>query len=70
MSGYRSRRAGTANDMRFGLRVPLIGLAVVLFVIAVFTEERSSDLIALGLAALALGLIVDELGIGRGSGRR
>ena len=70
MSGYRSRRAGTANDMRFGLRVPLIGLAVVLFVIAVFTEERSSDLIALGLAALALGLIVDELGIGRGLGRR
>jgi hypothetical protein len=70
VSGYRSRCAGTAKDVRFGLRVPLIGLAVVLFVIAVFTEERSSDLIALGLAALALGLIVDELGIGRGVGRR
>jgi hypothetical protein len=43
----------------------LIGLAAVLFILAVFIDDNYADLLALGLAALAVGLIVDELGIGR-----
>jgi hypothetical protein len=49
-----------------GPRILLIGLAAVLFILAVFIDDNYADLLALGLAALAVGLIVDELGIGRG----
>jgi hypothetical protein len=49
-----------------GPRTLLIGLAAVLFILAVFVDDNYADLLALGLAALAVGLIVDELGIGRG----
>lgn len=57
--------------MNFGPRILAIGLAAVLFVLAVFMEDNYSDLLALGLAALAVGLIIDELGVGRfGPGRR
>jgi hypothetical protein len=51
--------------MSLSPRILLIGLAAVLFVLAVFIEENYSDLLALGLAALAVGLVIDELGIGR-----
>ena len=56
--------------MSLGPRILFIGLAAVLFVLAVFVEENYSDLLALGLAALAVGLIIDELGIGRLGPRR
>lgn len=52
--------------MSIGPRILLIGLAAVLFILAVFIDDNYADLLALGLAALAVGLIVDELGIGRG----
>jgi hypothetical protein len=52
--------------MNIGPRILLIGLAAVLFVLAVFIDDNYADLLALGLAALAVGLIVDELGVGRG----
>jgi hypothetical protein len=57
--------------MNIGPRILLIGLAAVLFVLAVFMDDNYFDLLALGLAALAVGLIVDELGFGRiGAARR
>jgi hypothetical protein len=52
--------------MNIGLRVILIGVAALLFVLAVFLEDNFQDLLALGLAALAIGLIIDEVGIGVG----
>jgi hypothetical protein len=51
--------------MNLGPRILFIGVAAVLFILAVFIEENYADLLALGLAALAVGLIIDELGIGR-----
>jgi H+/gluconate symporter-like permease len=56
--------------MSLGPRILFIGVAAVLFVLAVLIEENYADLLALGLAALAVGLIVDELGIGRFAARR
>jgi hypothetical protein len=56
--------------MSLGPRILFIGAAAVLFVLAVFMEENYADLLALGLAALAVGLIVDELGIARFGSRR
>jgi hypothetical protein len=51
--------------MSLGPRILFIAAAAVLFILAVFMDENYFDLVALGLAALAVGLIVDELGIGR-----
>jgi hypothetical protein len=51
--------------MSLGPRILFIAAAAVLFLLAVFMEENYADLLALGLAALAVGLIIDELGIGR-----
>jgi hypothetical protein len=56
--------------MSLGPRILFIGLAAVLFVLAVFIDENYADLIALGLAALAVGLIIDEVGIARFGSRR
>ena len=46
-----------------GLRGILLALAIVLFVFAVFAEERYPDLIARGLASTAAALLVDDLGL-------
>jgi hypothetical protein len=51
--------------MSLGPRILFIGAAAVLFVLAVFMDDNYFDLLALGLAALAVGLIIDELGVGR-----
>ena len=51
--------------MRFTARTILLALAVVLFIVALFTEENWPDLVALGLAAFAAGFVVEDLGIGR-----
>ena len=48
--------------MNFGLRTILLLAAVVLFVIAVFTDENWADLVALGLAAFAGAFLSDALG--------
>jgi hypothetical protein len=50
--------------MNIGIRTILLGLALVLFVIAVFTDENYADLLALGLAAFAAAWLVEELGVG------
>ena len=45
-----------------GLRGLLLALAVVLFVIAVFSDTSYPDLLAWGLAATAAALLFEELG--------
>ena len=51
--------------MRFGLRAILLIVAIVMFVLAVILDENAFDLMALGLAALAGSLLVDDLGLDR-----
>ena len=53
-----------------GLRGVLLVVAVILFVIAVFSDLHQGDLIAWGLAATAAGLLVEELGINTRFGTR
>jgi hypothetical protein len=48
--------------MNLGLRTILLIVAVVLFVICVFSTEHYSDLLALGLAAFAGAFLSDALG--------
>jgi hypothetical protein len=53
-----------------GLRGLLLLLAIVLFVIAAFSDIHQGDLIAWGLAVAAAGLVVDDLGINTRLGTR
>ena len=48
--------------MNFGLRTILLAAAVVLFLIALFSDKNWTDLIALGLLAFAGAFLVAELG--------
>jgi hypothetical protein len=48
--------------MNLGLRTILLLVAVVLFVIAVFTDTNWPEFIALGLAAFAAAFASDALG--------
>ena len=48
--------------MNLGFRTILLLAAVVLFVIAVFTDDNYFDLLALGLAAFAGAFLSDALG--------
>lgn len=48
--------------MNFGLRTILLLVAVVLFVLAVFSDENFADFLALGLAAFAGAFLSDALG--------
>ena len=48
--------------MNLGLRTILLLVAVVLFVIAVFSDTRWTDLVGLGLAAFAGAFLSDALG--------
>jgi hypothetical protein len=56
--------------MNIGLRTLLLVVAVVLFVIATFSNTHELDLMAWGLAVLAAAFVVDELGIGPRTNRR
>jgi hypothetical protein len=49
--------------MNFGLRTILLAAAVVLFLIALFSTENYSDLLALGLLAFAGAFLVEGLGL-------
>ena len=48
--------------MNLGLRTILLLVAVVFFVIAVFSDTRWPDMIAIGLAAFAGAFLSDALG--------
>jgi hypothetical protein len=50
--------------MNLGLRGILLAVAIVLFVIAAFSDLHQGDLIAWGLAVTAAALLVEELGLG------
>jgi hypothetical protein len=50
--------------MNFGVRTILLLAAVVLFVIALFSDENYADLLALGLAAFAGAFLAEGLGWG------
>jgi len=50
--------------MNLGLRTILLAAAVVLFLIAVFSDENYADLLALGLLAFAGAFLVEGLGWG------
>jgi hypothetical protein len=56
--------------MNIGLRTLLLVVAIVLFVIATFSNTHELDLMAWGLAVLAAAFVVDELGIGPRTNRR
>lgn len=53
-----------------GLRGLLLVLAIVLFVIGVFSDIHQGDLICWGLAATAGALLVEELGLNTRFGTR
>jgi hypothetical protein len=55
--------------VRFGLREILLAVAVVLFLLAIFLDESSVDLVTAGLAAFAAGVLVTGLDTSR-FGRR
>jgi peptidoglycan/LPS O-acetylase OafA/YrhL len=61
------RRTVTVN---FGLRTLLLLGAVIVFVLAVFSEENAGDLIAWGLAAVALSFLLGDMGWDRRYGAR
>ena len=48
--------------MNIGLRVILLAAAVLCFLIALFTDENWTDLIAIGLALTAGAFLADSLG--------
>ncbi len=51
--------------MRFGLREILLAVAVVLFLLSVFVEESSGELLAFGLAAFAAGVLLTGVDVSR-----
>jgi hypothetical protein len=51
--------------MRLDLRGVLLGVAILLFLLAVVLDENQFDLLSLGLAALAGALLVGDLGLDR-----
>ena len=50
------------DGMNFGLGAILLLVAVVLFVLAAFTDDNYQDLLALGLAAFAGSFLAGSLG--------
>jgi hypothetical protein len=56
--------------MNIGLRGLLFLLATILFVVAALNDDNFTDLVAVGLAVMAGGFLVEETGFGRMIGRR
>jgi hypothetical protein len=48
--------------VNFGVRTLLLLLATLVFVLAVFVEDDYADLLAWGLAALALSFVLSDIG--------
>jgi hypothetical protein len=59
-------------NVNFGIRTLLLLLATVVFLLAVFSEDDYGNLIAWGLAAVALSFVLGDIGWDRryGSARR
>jgi hypothetical protein len=56
--------------MNLGLRALLLIAALILFVIAIFSDVHQGDFIAVGLACTAGAFLAGELGITGGLGSR
>lgn len=56
--------------MNWGLRSILLVVAIVLFVIAVFSDTNYSDLLAWGLAAFAASFLVGDANVASFTNRR
>ena len=56
--------------VNFGVRTLLLLLATIVFVLAVFSEDRYADLLAWGLAALAASFLLADIGWDRKYGSR
>ena len=61
-----------ATPITFGLKAIFLVVAIILFIVAVFSDTHEVDLIAVGLAFFAAAFIVEEAGLApgrRGFGR-
>ena len=56
--------------MRFGIREILLAVAVVLFLLGLFIQESSRELLLGGLAAFAAGVLLTGVDVSRLGGRR
>jgi len=56
--------------VNFGVRTLLLLLATLVFILAVFSEDDYANLIAWGLAALALSSLLTDIGWDRKYGTR
>jgi predicted cobalt transporter CbtA len=50
--------------MNFGIRSILLIVAIILFVVAVFSDTNWSDLVAWGLAAFAASVLAGDTNLG------
>ena len=55
--------------MRFGIREMLLAVAVILFLLGLFIEESSRELLLGGLAAFAAGVLLTGVDVSRLGGR-
>ena len=55
--------------MRFGIREILLAVAVVLFLLGLFIEDSSRELLLAGLAAFAAGVLLTGVDVSRLGGR-
>ena len=56
--------------MNLGLRAILLIVAIIFFIIAIFSDTHAGDWIAAGLAVTAGALVVEELGVNTRFGTR
>jgi hypothetical protein len=49
-------------NVNYGIKTLLLLLAALLFIIAVFSDEHYADLLACGLASVALALLLTDIG--------
>jgi peptidoglycan/LPS O-acetylase OafA/YrhL len=56
--------------VNFGVRTLLLLLAAIVFVLAVFVEDDYANLLAWGLAAVALSFLLGDMGWDRRFGTR
>ncbi|HLM35976.1 MAG TPA: hypothetical protein VK278_09370 [Gaiellaceae bacterium] len=56
--------------MNFTPRALLLLAAIVLFVVALFSDLHQGDFLAIGLACVAAAFVVDELGVSTSFGSR
>lgn len=54
--------------MRLGVRTILLGVAILMFLLALVLDDNTLDLMLLGLIFIAGALIAEDLGVGRGPG--